>query len=815
MEDILASIRRIIAEEDEQEARSARRGRAEAEEATLRAEVPTPARAEPSRPEPSRPETPRSEPPRSEPPRSEAPRPETRRFRFEEPPADPAPPPVAAQPPAPAPAPPPPPPAPAKVDWSGLGGVARDPEPPAPSRPAPRPGPQPGPQDERLEEEFGWAERALGRPSQTPEPESRFEFEIPFRDSDDADLDADFGAILKSSAPKVEPPAAPPRVVEGAYGGRFVEEPPRPLAPPPKPAPVAPPSAAAAPAPAAEDPFARFLTPPPSAFDDGYTLDPEAELLSGLKSEAADLGRKTEEAASVARRAVVDSADEAEVFLRRSASESLADLTEFAGGAAQTAKTAGRSVFESAVDFAEEAGDSAEFVVEGAQDLASEAASSLVEGARSAGRSVFETAADLTEDAGRALDKAADRVVSPVVESGAAFAEDAADLAGEALDSAREAGGAALDAAADLTKGAGRFFGEAVDAGVDFAAESAKEAADLAGDAAKAVGDAGRSAVKAVAETVEEAAPAIPDLPVFEPPKFDLPDFASLREEASRTVETTRREVDDIFGALDEAPAESSAAPLKEAESFLEASGEAAVEARGGAADLGDPLDVFGVDRFSREDLDEGVLNLSSDRRIPEAPAAEPAAAEPPPFDVNSFWGSDSDFEPSRDPASPLDIPPAPTEPESGFAREELLLTERLGEAEDPAALWETAAATGAAATAAASTALTTRAPAPPAAISARRSLIEDEDLLSEAAERASARAMAALTGAQAPRLHGGFPLPGAAEGETESLNAVVRQMLKPMLREWLDENLPGMVERLVRAEVERVSARAAWSDQT
>lgn len=38
------------------------------------------------------------------------------------------------------------------------------------------------------------------------------------------------------------------------------------------------------------------------------------------------------------------------------------------------------------------------------------------------------------------------------------------------------------------------------------------------------------------------------------------------------------------------------------------------------------------------------------------------------------------------------------------------------------------------------------------------------------------------------------------------TLEDLVREMLRPMLKSWLDENLPGMVERLVRAEIERVS---------
>jgi len=38
------------------------------------------------------------------------------------------------------------------------------------------------------------------------------------------------------------------------------------------------------------------------------------------------------------------------------------------------------------------------------------------------------------------------------------------------------------------------------------------------------------------------------------------------------------------------------------------------------------------------------------------------------------------------------------------------------------------------------------------------------------------------------------------------TLEDLVREMLRPLLKSWLDDNLPGMVERLVRAEIERVA---------
>lgn len=53
---------------------------------------------------------------------------------------------------------------------------------------------------------------------------------------------------------------------------------------------------------------------------------------------------------------------------------------------------------------------------------------------------------------------------------------------------------------------------------------------------------------------------------------------------------------------------------------------------------------------------------------------------------------------------------------------------------------------------------------------------------------------------------------PGAApqivrSGET-SLEGLVRDLLKPMLAEWLDKNLPAMVEKMVAAEIARIAGK-------
>ena len=40
----------------------------------------------------------------------------------------------------------------------------------------------------------------------------------------------------------------------------------------------------------------------------------------------------------------------------------------------------------------------------------------------------------------------------------------------------------------------------------------------------------------------------------------------------------------------------------------------------------------------------------------------------------------------------------------------------------------------------------------------------------------------------------------------SQTLEELVRETLQPRLKSWLDDNLPGLVERMVRAELERVS---------
>lgn len=49
-----------------------------------------------------------------------------------------------------------------------------------------------------------------------------------------------------------------------------------------------------------------------------------------------------------------------------------------------------------------------------------------------------------------------------------------------------------------------------------------------------------------------------------------------------------------------------------------------------------------------------------------------------------------------------------------------------------------------------------------------------------------------------------GVPPQIVRSGET-SLESLTRELLRPALAEWLDKNLPPMVERLVAAEIARI----------
>ncbi|MFG1480822.1 DUF2497 domain-containing protein [Xanthobacter sp. V4C-4] len=87
-------------------------------------------------------------------------------------------------------------------------------------------------------------------------------------------------------------------------------------------------------------------------------------------------------------------------------------------------------------------------------------------------------------------------------------------------------------------------------------------------------------------------------------------------------------------------------------------------------------------------------------------------------------------------------------------------------------------------------------APQPAAAVVAGewRAALPRKDLLSPAVDVAVAAAFKSL---------GDLVLPQ----QERTVEDLVKEILRPMLKEWLDQNLAGIVERLVRAEIERVTS--------
>jgi cell pole-organizing protein PopZ len=78
-----------------------------------------------------------------------------------------------------------------------------------------------------------------------------------------------------------------------------------------------------------------------------------------------------------------------------------------------------------------------------------------------------------------------------------------------------------------------------------------------------------------------------------------------------------------------------------------------------------------------------------------------------------------------------------------------------------------------------------------------------ESGLTTESAARSMRDSLAALAMIAEPSM----PPQIVRSGET-SLEGLVRDMLRPMLAEWLDRNLPEMVERLVKAEIARIAGK-------
>ena len=77
----------------------------------------------------------------------------------------------------------------------------------------------------------------------------------------------------------------------------------------------------------------------------------------------------------------------------------------------------------------------------------------------------------------------------------------------------------------------------------------------------------------------------------------------------------------------------------------------------------------------------------------------------------------------------------------------------------------------------------------------------EGDGLLSEDKADATADAFADLMGAMS------VATPMGGEGRT--LEDIVKALMRPLLKQWLNDNLPPLVDRIVREEIEKVVGRA------
>lgn len=166
------------------------------------------------------------------------------------------------------------------------------------------------------------------------------------------------------------------------------------------------------------------------------------------------------------------------------------------------------------------------------------------------------------------------------------------------------------------------------------------------------------------------------------------------------------------------------------------------------------------IRRIISEDTDAGK------GAAPTTPAAAPAPATPPP-------------------AAAAPPPPSPGPQPAPAPAEVLELTEMVG---DDGKVTDVADKKPA----------PTPPPAQPAPVAD-----EGDSLVSNRAASAAAGALAGLAAASRKPEGSGFM--GLGNGAA-TLEEIVRSEMRPILKAWLDENLPPLVERLVQKEIKRIT---------
>ena len=175
-----------------------------------------------------------------------------------------------------------------------------------------------------------------------------------------------------------------------------------------------------------------------------------------------------------------------------------------------------------------------------------------------------------------------------------------------------------------------------------------------------------------------------------------------------------------------------------------------------------------------------------------EAPAAEAEAAPAEPEDVEASAEGVADAEPAVDDDDVLELTEIVEDDAGGEDADQASVDsmfDALAEPEpqpEPAPAQEPAPAPAPAAAAA---------PAPPAGA--------DSGLLSAAAAGAAGSQLSSLVAAVDQAY--GTPIGGG----NRTVEDLVKEVMRPMIKKWLDANLPSLTERIVRHEVERLARRA------
>jgi len=102
--------------------------------------------------------------------------------------------------------------------------------------------------------------------------------------------------------------------------------------------------------------------------------------------------------------------------------------------------------------------------------------------------------------------------------------------------------------------------------------------------------------------------------------------------------------------------------------------------------------------------------------------------------------------------------------------------------------------------------------PAPPAAAEAVKATEpqEGEGLISDRVAAAASASLSSLVSTvQIERMAASVPITATPLGHaSRTLEDMIEELIRPMLKEWLDQNLTAIVERLVQKEIERIAKK-------